>query len=175
MSKIPTLNRDLDGKTFQDYYYLKEELVTFCRAEGLSTSGGKIELTNRIAHFLDTGEKTAAKCRNKTKTVQIGKITEDSKIENNFVCSETHRAFFKEKIGDTFSFPVAFQKWLKENTGKTYKEAIEAYYLILEEKKIGKTTIDRQFEYNTIFEISLQITMGNLLMMQLSVGSIKRD
>ena len=52
-------------------------------------------------------------------------------------------------IGNSFSFPVAFQKWLKENTGKTYKEAIDAYYQILEEKKKGKTTIDKQFEYNT--------------------------
>ena len=28
-------------------------------------------------------------------------------------------------------------------------EAITAYYQILKEKKKGKTTIDRQFEYNT--------------------------
>ena len=44
---------------------------------------------------------------------------------------------------------MAFQKWLKSNTGKTYREAIDAYGQILEEKKKGKTTIDRQFEYNT--------------------------
>jgi hypothetical protein len=47
----------LNSKTFREYYYLKEELITFCRNEGLSTSGGKIELIDRIAHFLDTGEK----------------------------------------------------------------------------------------------------------------------
>ena len=44
---------------------------------------------------------------------------------------------------------MAFQKWLKSNAGKTYKEAITAYYHILEEKKMGKTNIDKQFEYNT--------------------------
>lgn len=44
---------------------------------------------------------------------------------------------------------MAFQKWLKSNGGKTYKDAIEAYYQILEEKKKGKTKIDKQFEYNT--------------------------
>lgn len=42
-----------------------------------------------------------------------------------------------------------FQKWLKSNAGKTYGDAINAYYQILEEKKKGKTTIDKQFEYNT--------------------------
>ena len=52
-------------------------------------------------------------------------------------------------IGSSFSFNVLFQKWLKNNTGKTYSEAIEAYYQILENKKKGKTKIDKQFEYNT--------------------------
>ena len=37
-----------------------------------------------------------------------------------------------------FSFNVQFQKWLKTNTGKTYKDAITAYYEILEEKKNKK-------------------------------------
>ena len=64
------------------------------------------------------------------------------------MCSEKHRAFFKEKIGKSFSFNVAFQKWLKSNTGKTYGDAIKAYYQILEEKKKVKTKIDKQFEYN---------------------------
>ncbi len=33
--------------------------------------------------------------------------------------------------------------------GKTYKEAIAAYYEILENKKKNKSSIDKQFEYNT--------------------------
>lgn len=32
----------LDSKTFRDYYYLKKELVGFCRENGLPVSGGKI-------------------------------------------------------------------------------------------------------------------------------------
>ena len=52
----------------------------------------------------------------------IGNITTDTEIEPNFVCSGKHRAFFKEHIGNGFSFNVAFQKWLKSNTGKTYAD-----------------------------------------------------
>ena len=83
------------------------------------------------------------------KGMAISVLSEDAKIEANFVCSEKHRIFFREHIGNSFSFNVAFQKWLKNNTGKTYKEAIAAYDQILEDKKKGKTKIDKQFEYNT--------------------------
>ncbi|MCH3915958.1 MAG: SAP domain-containing protein [Spirochaetia bacterium] len=144
----PYLDNQLDGKTFRSFYYLKEELVGFCRKNGLSTSGGKSEITDRIAHFLDFGEVMPAVHKNKV-VRQIGIITEDTKIESDFVCSEKHRAYFKQKIGKNFSFNVTFQKWLKCNTGKTYGEAIQAYYQILDDRKKEKSTIGKQFEYNT--------------------------
>ena len=145
----PILNTQLDSKTFKEFYYLKEELVNFCRENNLPTSGGKIELTERIAYFLDTG-KVLPPTKTKRKASNITVITKDTEIENNFVCSETHRAFFKEQIGSSFSFNVTFQKWLKSNAGKTYRDAIDVYYKILEEKKNSKVKkIDRQFEYNT--------------------------
>lgn len=37
----PVLDKNSDSKTFRDFYYLKEELVEFCRENGLPTSGGK--------------------------------------------------------------------------------------------------------------------------------------
>lgn len=148
MSERPNLNRELDGETFRNFYYLKDELTNFCRENNLPVSGGKIELTNRIAYFLDTGKVLKTSAKRKAK-ISVGLITENTTIEPNIVCSEKHRAFFKEKIGKSFSFNVLFQKWLKNNAGKTYGEAINAYYQILEEKKKRKTTIDRQFEYNT--------------------------
>lgn len=148
MDTRPVLEKGLSGKTFRSFYYLKEELVEFCRANGLSTLGGKVEITERVAHFLDTGEALSVQTTARPKA-EIGVITADALIEPNFVCSERHRAFFRTQIGVSFSFPVAFQKWLKSNTGKTYAQAIEAYHQIMAEKKTGKTVIDKQFEYNT--------------------------
>ena len=148
MEKRPDLEKGLDSNTFKSYYYLKEELVEFCKKNNLQTTGGKIELTERIANFLETGERTY-KSHNIRKNVIIDEITIHTIIEENFVCSEKHRAFYKEKIGNNFSFNVAFQKWLKSNSGKTYQDSINAYYQILEDKKKNKTIIDKQFEYNT--------------------------
>lgn len=123
----------------------------------LADIGGKLEITERIAHFLDTVEVLTAK-RVQKKSHIISDITTDTKIEPDFVCSEKHRSFFKEHIGNGFSFNVAFQKWLKSNSGKTYTEAIAAYYQILEDKKNGKAKIDKQFEYNTYIRDFLPTT-----------------
>lgn len=144
----PDLNKEMSSSEFQSFYYLKEELTAFCRENGLPVSGGKTEIAERIVYFLDTG-RVLHNSRAKKKAPVVGVISENTKIEPDFVCSEKHRAFFKERIGKSFSFNVAFQKWLKGNAGKTYGDAIEAYYEILEEKKKGKTVIDKQFEYNT--------------------------
>ena len=143
----PVLNRNLDSQTFRSMYFLKADLVNFCRANGLPASGGKIEITDRIAHFLDTGEIHAATRKRKAKA-QVNDIDLDAVIAPDFICTEKHRAFFKAHIGPTFSFNVDFQKWLKGNPGKTYAEAIAAYDQILENRKKGKAAIDRQFEYN---------------------------
>ena len=148
MSERPNLDNNINSKEFREYYYLKEELIEFCRKNSLQTTGGKIELTERIAHFLETGEKTY-KSHMPKRSAKHNEITLDTIIEENFVCSEKHRAFYKEQIGNKFSFNVSFQKWLKSNSGKTYQDSINAYYQILEDKKKNKTVIDKQFEYNT--------------------------
>ena len=115
MSERPDLNTQLNGNTFRSFYYLKEELVAFCRENHLPVSGGKLELTERIAYFLDTGKVQEGASRTARKPV-IGVIDEETAIEPDFVCSEKHRAFFKEKIVNGFSFNVTFHKWLKSNT-----------------------------------------------------------
>lgn len=162
MSERPDLNEKLDGETFRTFYYLKKELVDFCRKNNLPVSDGKIELIDRIACFLDTGKVLETSTKRKT-TKDVGVITENTLIESNVVCSEKHRAFFKEKTSKSFSFNVLFQKWLKSNAGKTYGNAINAYYQILEEKKKGKTTIDKQFEYNTYIRDFFEDNQGRSL------------
>lgn len=146
----PDLDLKLSAEIFRQYYYLKEELVDFCRKNNLQSTGSKSELSERIAVFLESGKRIRAG-RKTRKTQSAGEIKPNNIIEENFVCSEKHRAFFKEQVGKSFSFNVTFQKWLKSNAGKTYAEAITAYHQILQEKKSakGKGEIEKQFEYNT--------------------------
>ena len=146
-NKRPELDSRLDGKTFLNYYWLKEELSAFCRENGLSASGSKAELTARIAAFLDGREAVVTGSMRKKKGA-VGEIVPDSVIERDIVCSEKHRAFFRKHIGNSFTFNVTFQKWLRSNAGKTYGDAIEAYREIMRSKKQTETKIDSQFEYN---------------------------
>lgn len=148
MTVRPKLTKDLDSKTFREYYYLKEELVEFCCINGIQSVGSKEDLADRIAEFLDTGKKTFKQYK-KSYNTGYGGIELNHFIGENFVCSEVHREFYRKYIGNSFKFLVPFQRWLKSNPDKTYGDSIEAYYKILEEKKTGKSVIGRQFEYNT--------------------------
>lgn len=174
MSERPTLNKQLDSNLFLDFYYLKEELVVFCRANDLPISGGKVDITNRIVHFLNTGE-VLKMTKTKKRNVVMTNITLDSEIEKDFVCSEVHRAFFKEQLGNTFSFNVVFQNWLKSNQGKNYSDALMAYHQILEDKKKGKTKIDKQFEYNTYIRDFFADNQGNSLEEAIKCWKYKKE
>lgn len=141
-----------DSETFWKHYFLKEELTEFLRNRGLSASGSKAELSERIARFLDTGkvdQPTLKPVRKAIKPLTSEAISDNAVIPTEFVCSEASRAYFKEKIGKSFTFNVSFQNWLKQNAGKTYLEAVGAYRMILKEKKTRKNVIGAQFEYNT--------------------------
>lgn len=104
----PDLDLKLSAGIFRQYYYLKEELVDFCRRNNLQATGSKSELSERIAVFLESGKRTRAEHKTR-KTQSDGEIKPNN--EEKFVCSEKHRAFFKEQVGKSFSFNVAFQKW----------------------------------------------------------------
>ena len=51
----------------------------------------------------------------------------DDVIPRNLVCSQELRAFFEQHLGKNFRYKVGFQRWLRENAGKTYRDAVEAY------------------------------------------------
>ena len=142
----PTLTTALTGKEFRQYYFLKEELKDFLRSEGLKVSGSKEDLEKRIVHYLNTGEELKLEKSTVKVNTNSEEISLDLKLGENFKCSEDKREFFEKEIGKGFKFKVKFQKWLKANPDKTYRDAIDAYHEIQGSKE--KTEIGKQFEYN---------------------------
>ena len=60
----------------------------------------------------------------------------DEVISQRIVCSQELRAFFQQYLGSGFHFKVEFQRWLHENPGKTYGDAVEAYKMLEHTTKI---------------------------------------
>ena len=143
---MPKLTRNLKPEEFKEYYFLKEELKDFCRSEGLKVGGSKEDLEKRIVHYLATGEELKEPTVRQSSKETSTEISLDSKLGENFKCSEDKRAFFEKEIGSGFKFKVNFQKWLKANPEKTYRDAVVAYYEI--QNSDEKTEIGKQFQYN---------------------------
>ncbi|MCS0788459.1 SAP domain-containing protein [Cytobacillus pseudoceanisediminis] len=146
----PELRKDLDVQDFLSYYWLKEELQVFCRENGMSAAGSKMEITDKIAVFLQTGEihKPAKKKKSPSKEV-LSELNFDTVITENHRCSQTVRAFFKSVI-PKFHFSTYIQNYFKDNAGKTYRDVVNAWYEEEERKKNPsyKKQIGSQFEYN---------------------------
>ena len=106
----PILTNDLSPQEFKEYYFLKEELKEFCRTEGLKVSGNKGDLEKRIIHYLSTGESLKEESSKYNSPEKLSEIKLDSKIGENFTCSEDKREFFQKEIGSSFKFKVKFQK-----------------------------------------------------------------
>lgn len=147
----PNLTKEISIKDFDEYYWLKEELQTFCRENGISASGSKTEIFDRIKTYLLTGEikKPIRKTRINKKIEKKSELSLETVITENHRCSQEVRAFFK-KVIPKFHFSTYIQDYFKNNIGKTYRDVVVAWNDEQEQKKdpTYKKNIAPQFEYN---------------------------
>lgn len=146
----PTLDLEIDPEEFYDFYWLKEELLVFCRKNKLPSGGSKDQLSNRIYNYIKRGEISRPnKCYKLKGITNNSIILSSSIIPKVYQNDNKHREFFKKEIGEHFKFNVQFMGWMKSNSGRTYQEAIQEWIKIKEELKNGKKTqISSQFQYN---------------------------
>jgi hypothetical protein len=178
--KRPELNNNISVSDFKDFYWLKEELLAFCKSEGIRTNGGKQELADRIVIYLQTG--AIIKTENKQKRTSNydwnkSTIDLDTIITDNYKNTENVRTFMINAIGSRFRFNVEFLKWTKQNIGKTMRDAIAEWKRITEQKrdKNHKTEIAVQFEYNTYIRSFLADNPGKTIKDAIKYWKIKRD
>jgi hypothetical protein len=153
IEKRPELKSTISLNDFQNFYWLKTELVAFCKTNGISASGGKNEIVCRIEQFLATGKydlplKKANITSNfdwKNAALQL-----NTKLTDNYKNTENVRAFMTLHIGSHFKFNTGFMNWANANAGKTLTDAIQEWNRIYDRKrnKEQKTEIAPQFEYN---------------------------
>jgi hypothetical protein len=148
----PKLARQITVADFKSHYWLKAELLGFCKANALSMAGSKQEIAERIEVFITTG--------NKTKPELVKKIVRDSHqtIKTNTPVEHYNndaatRQFFISQLREHFHFNSYLRQFTNKNnitSGLTYGDLVTGW--LAEESKRNdpqyKTRIDKQFEYN---------------------------
>lgn len=143
----PTLTEHTPPNDFASFYWLKEELIAFCHAQGLSTQGSKQELSARIRQFLESGMAQKSALAATRKAVMPNTFTRQSIIAPGWRCSQELRAFFEREIGASFHFDGVMRDFIHHGAGKTLEEAIATWEAAQAGPQQPKE-IAPQFEYN---------------------------
>ena len=120
------------GKEFNQWYWLKEEMVEICRRSGLPYTGGKFELRDRIMYALDNNGAVLSKAPAARKTSKFNwaksKLTLSTAITDNVSFGPNFRNFMKSQIGYRFTCHGDFMDWVKCHPGKTLGDAVKAWH-----------------------------------------------
>ncbi len=148
----PILDEKISVQDFKDFYWLKDELIKFCRKTGISYVGGKIEITNRIIEYLETGKITKPKTIRQKKLPKPTKpLTLETVIGVDYRTYKEKKAFLQSIIGEHFHFTIHLLDFFKQNTGKkTYRDIVAEWYKEQDLKSDPNYVkeIAPQFEYN---------------------------
>lgn len=152
MKNRPNITSITSGAELKRWYWLKAELVGYCRLIQLPYSGSKAAITERIAEWIDTGVVKQAKPKTRASSFNwaTAELTLDTIITDSYTNGPNARQFFKQQLGDTFRFNIAFMNWMKENCGKTLADAVETYKTIQAARKQSgyKSDIPKSNQYN---------------------------
>lgn len=149
MNARPPLSADLVATEFARWYWLKAELLAFCRQQGLPTAGGKRELAARIAQFLATGAivPPPPRARSAAPPAPDAPLTAETVIWPGFRAGQRARAFFLAEIGPGFHFDQRMRDFLRDGAGHTLGEAVADWHAARAAPR-RETAIAPQFEYN---------------------------
>jgi hypothetical protein len=180
----PKLNKAISVYDFQNFYWLKAELVSFCRANGINASGSKSEIAGKIEQYLATGKISSSSVKPVITSNFDWKNAElnlNTKLTDNYKNTENVRAFMLLHIGMHFKFNTEFMSWTKANVGKTLMEAVTEWKRIFKNKKEKKTKteISPQFEYNIFirdyFANNPKMTLKDaIISWKIKTGSVKK-
>ena len=185
----PALDERTDPDVFARYYYLKEELLAFCRANGMATSGSKTDLAARVERFLRSGQvaeaaataaDAQARRRARPQAASQAEPAVDALLGSDFKCTEERRSFFESQVGRRFHFSVKLQRYLRSNPKATYADAI-AEWRRLDAARSGPARdtetdpIDPQFEYNRYIRAFFADNPGRSLKEAIACWRFRRE
>jgi hypothetical protein len=151
----PDINEIKTGEELKRWYWLKQELVDFCKKSQLSYVGAKFDILDRIAIALDKGVANAdviPKSAKPTSKFLWSKspLSLDTVITDSYTNGQNTRNFFKQHCGEKFHFSIPFMDFMKKNCGKTLRDAIDEWHRLNKQKKDKnyKSDIPEGNQYN---------------------------
>jgi hypothetical protein len=151
----PDINEIETGAELKRWYWLKEELVDFCKRTQLSYVGAKFDILERIATALDKGVTKTENTTNEVKPTSKfiwskSLLTLDTIITDSYTNGPNTRKFFKQHCGDNFHFSIQFMDFMKNNCGKTLQNAVNEWHKLNEQSKDKnfKSEIPASNQYN---------------------------
>ena len=126
-TRRPALTTTLSVHEFQRWYWLKEELVAFCRKYSLPVSGSKLEVAERVGHYLCHREVLRPHVRMVRRGAMPEVFTLKTVMGEGWRCNPALGAFFREHCGRGFRFNASMRAFIHEGAGQTLADAIVCY------------------------------------------------
>lgn len=153
--KRPEINKIQSGTELKRWYWLKRELIGYCRQQQLPASGSKFEILDRIASALDNTKTNPpkwepSKTRKSTFDWRNENLSPKTVITDNYQNTLNVRRFFIEHCGERFRFSIPLIRFMKTNVGSTLQDAIGEWHRLqeLRKNKNFKSEIPEGNQYN---------------------------
>ncbi|HYW13616.1 MAG TPA: DUF6434 domain-containing protein [Longimicrobium sp.] len=141
----PELTPSLAAEDFRAWYWRRDELAAFCRANGLPASGSKEALAERIEAWLAGTRPPAPRAVRQPSARMPAELAADTPMGPGWRCSQPLRAYFEGECGPGFRFNRALRELVARGDGSTLAQAVELYRASL---NAAGGEIEPQFEYN---------------------------
>ena len=122
----PLLTRRLSAAEFARWYWLKTELVAFCRELRISGAGSKPEINARISASL-AGASAPARAQRRVRGQMPFTFRTETLIGAGWSCNPALGAFFRAQCGKTFRFNAAMRTFIHTQEGQPLSAAIDCY------------------------------------------------
>ena len=149
----PDFENISSGAEFNQWYWLKAELVEICQQAGLPTTGRKFDLRDRIMYALDNQGKVKSLPKKKRTQSKFNwakaTLSLETVLTDNVSFGPNFRRFMQQQIGAKFSCHSDFMDWVKAHPGKTLGDAVQQWELLEQRKK--DPTFRREIAANNMY------------------------
>jgi hypothetical protein len=143
----PALTSALTEDEFRAWYWLKDELIAFCRSAHLPYAGNKQDIERVICAHLSGAIYRSNQAPRRAKGAMPAVFSLDDRIGEGWTCNPALGAFFRAHAGRGFRFNKAMRDFIHTEVGKTLADALACYRHSIASNQ-PKREIAPSLEYN---------------------------